>query len=212
MATAGRKCQSCRKSEPEVSFRATAKRCARTCRECQGDFDINRVCRSCNISKPVAEFKWVDAKHERRTRLCKLCHFSGKKAWEQSHPEMATATKRREHARNRDRYLEYSRSDTNKHRVFEWKLRNVYGIDMRQFLELDKSQGYCCAICNVPWSSIGCEKFRRPHIDHCHETGVVRGLLCHHCNAAIGHLKDDPEIVVRAAIYLENAKAKHGDR
>lgn len=40
-------------------------------------------------------------------------------------------------------------------------------------------------------------------VDHDHKTGKVRGLLCSHCNTAIGHLRDDPSRIRRAADYLE---------
>jgi hypothetical protein len=44
------------------------------------------------------------------------------------------------------------------------------------------------------------------HLDHDHATGVVRGMLCFPCNAAIGHLRDDPQVVRRAAAYLEKVR------
>lgn len=43
----------------------------------------------------------------------------------------------------------------------------------------------------------------RPHLDHCHETGVVRGLLCQPCNMALGLLRDDPARLRRLASYVE---------
>ncbi|MFH9431825.1 endonuclease VII domain-containing protein [Streptomyces sp. NPDC017615] len=56
------------------------------------------------------------------------------------------------------------------------------------------SQRGLCVIClNAPAA----------HVDHCHKTGRVRGVLCFNCNSAIGKLGDDPEAVRRAAAYLE---------
>ncbi|MEU8956887.1 endonuclease VII domain-containing protein [Streptomyces sp. NPDC048518] len=46
------------------------------------------------------------------------------------------------------------------------------------------------------------------HVDHCHETGKVRGVLCFNCNSAIGKLGDDPDTVRRAAAYLEGSSWK----
>lgn len=60
-------------------------------------------------------------------------------------------------------------------------------------------QGGVCAICG-----------RRPregthlHVDHDHETGRVRGLLCFSCNVAVGQLQHDPTRIVRAADYLDD--------
>ncbi len=62
-----------------------------------------------------------------------------------------------------------------------------------------ESQGGVCAICRAAPAV---------HVDHDHATGTVRGMLCFPCNAAIGHLRDDPDTVRRAAVYLERAKRK----
>lgn len=43
---------------------------------------------------------------------------------------------------------------------------------------------------------------KRLAVDHNHATGKVRGLLCHHCNAALGHLMDDADLIVKAAEYV----------
>lgn len=60
-------------------------------------------------------------------------------------------------------------------------------------------QSGLCAVCYGP--AVG--KSDKLSVDHDHATGRVRGLLCHHCNAALGHLMDDPNLLRKAAIYLE---------
>jgi hypothetical protein len=50
-----------------------------------------------------------------------------------------------------------------------------------------------CEICGIQWDPlIHKHKFC---VDHCHTTGKIRGILCHHCNAALGHLKENNEII-----------------
>ena len=75
-------------------------------------------------------------------------------------------------------------------------LATTYGLveaDVQQMLE---RQDGLCAICRSAPAI---------HIDHDHATGAVRGLLCFRCNAALGQLGDDPEVLVRAARYLLTA-------
>ena len=45
------------------------------------------------------------------------------------------------------------------------------------------------------------------YVDHCHQTKAIRGLLCHKCNIALGHMNDNPEQLERAAAYLRNIAA-----
>ena len=61
------------------------------------------------------------------------------------------------------------------------------------------AQGGVCAICR---------EAPAVHVDHDHATGEVRGMLCFPCNAAIGHLRDDPRVVRAAAAYLERARRR----
>ena len=63
-------------------------------------------------------------------------------------------------------------------------------------------QGASCAICK---STEPCMKNAgRLYVDHCHETGEVRGLLCFRCNTMLGNAGDSPEVLRLAAEYLEN--------
>lgn len=72
-----------------------------------------------------------------------------------------------------------------------------YGLTLEQFEEMVSEQEGCCAICR--------RVMKEPVVDHCHDTRVVRGLLCHSCNRGIGLLGDNPEVLKRATVYLEKS-------
>jgi hypothetical protein len=87
----------------------------------------------------------------------------------------------------------------------------VYGITVTDYAELLAKQGFTCAICQRATG-----KTRRLAVDHDHAQAVddghdettgcpkcVRGLLCKPCNRLLGHVRDDPETLRRAARYLE---------
>jgi hypothetical protein len=76
-----------------------------------------------------------------------------------------------------------------------------YGISEADFFAMLERQRYACAICSRSIHTGG-EKVAWPHVDHCHRTGVVRGLLCHHCNVLIGHASDDAGVLRSAIRYL----------
>lgn len=78
-----------------------------------------------------------------------------------------------------------------------------HGITMQRYRELLAQQGGGCALCGV--AKRGWARGADLHIDHCHVTGRVRGLLCGDCNTAIGRFGDDPVKLRRAADYLERA-------
>lgn len=80
---------------------------------------------------------------------------------------------------------------------FERGLKRHYGMTKEEYEVLFKSQNGVCAICSKPQS-----KGRRLAVDHDHETGEVRGLLCDGCNPGIGYFKNDPELLHVAANYL----------
>lgn len=82
-----------------------------------------------------------------------------------------------------------------------------YGITELEYQEMLKKQKGCCAICGVdkpiPSHNSKDGSPQRLAIDHCHETGKVRGLLCFSCNRGIGYLKDSIELLESAIIYLK---------
>lgn len=84
------------------------------------------------------------------------------------------------------------------------RLKAEFGISLEQYNDILDKQGGSCAICGAT-SSRSQEKGKRRksmYIDHDHNTGAVRGLLCHHCNFGIGHFFDNPALLQTAAEYL----------
>ncbi|MFB7657644.1 MULTISPECIES: endonuclease VII domain-containing protein [unclassified Streptomyces] len=73
-------------------------------------------------------------------------------------------------------------------------LRRKYGLTEAERDEMVASQAGVCVICL---------KAPAVQVDHCHKTGRVRGVLCFNCNSGLGLLRDDPDVMNRAADYLE---------
>lgn len=87
----------------------------------------------------------------------------------------------------------------------KWK----YGITWAEVEDMHAMQSCSCAICSRP-ISLEVQTKGNMHlsarIDHCHDTGKVRGLLCDWCNVGLGRFLDNPEVLRKAALYLENSK------
>jgi hypothetical protein len=78
-------------------------------------------------------------------------------------------------------------------------LKHRYGITPEQYEEMLGKQGGGCAVCGTRFPGGNSTNF---HVDHCHKTGRVRGLLCRKCNHALGLVDDDPELLRALADYL----------
>lgn len=81
----------------------------------------------------------------------------------------------------------------------EWNLRKNYGIGMADYEAMLAFQGGRCATCCATSADSTRSNL---HVDHDHDTGRVRGLLCSHCNRALGNVSDDPDRLMRLAAYL----------
>jgi hypothetical protein len=76
--------------------------------------------------------------------------------------------------------------------------RTKYGLEPEQVAHMMLKQSGRCATCLKPFE-------KTPSVDHCHDTGTVRGLLCDPCNRSLGFAKDDPEVLRRMADYVETS-------
>lgn len=84
--------------------------------------------------------------------------------------------------------------------------KRTYGITNDDYDHMLERQSGVCAVCGDPPFRLTPKSQPRLHVDHCHATGNVRGLLCSRCNHALGHAKDDPERLRNLAVYVESFK------
>lgn len=97
-------------------------------------------------------------------------------------------------------------------------LRKKYGIGIDDINLLREEQGYCCKLCGRHESEIRPKKRTRIKgraidslvVDHCHDTGAIRGLVCTKCNNGLGAFRDDPALLRKGILYLEEARADSG--
>lgn len=132
-------------------------------------------------------------------------------------PEERRAYFRAYYQANKERYAGYHKKNyaKNKQKVCDrsqaWALANpirrsatvrrwLYGTDGK---ELFTQQDGLCGICRVDLRALSTA---RRHLDHCHETGNVRGWLCSTCNFGLGKLGDNIDGILRALYYLLKTK------
>lgn len=94
--------------------------------------------------------------------------------------------------KNPDKYREIGRKSEHNRRM------RRYGVNAEWYAQQLSIQHNLCDICKDPLVP-----GRSTHIDHNHSTGLVRGLLCHHCNILIGNAKEDINRLMQAITYLE---------
>lgn len=156
------------------------------CRICRADTHVGRkralldmigadppqCCTVCKESKPACEFSHRQKGRRNRVTRCRQCTAAYLKVY---------------YAKNKERHQRYHR---------ERNLKREFGMTPEDYEELREQQGGGCAICG------GVNGKGDLHVDHCHSSGKVRGLLCFKCNAAVGLLKDDPTLARKLADYL----------
>lgn len=126
-------------------------------------------------------------------------------------PEQKKAKDREYSKKNKKQHrknsLAYYYRDKDRHK--NSKLKYVYGISLEEYNAMLTKQNGVCAICCKPETVIcrGSEP-KSLAVDHDHDTGKVRGLLCDMCNRGIGMLEHSPALLIAAARYLTEHKEK----
>lgn len=184
------------------------------------------VCKYCGIERNVDQFLKAVGNHRGRCKSCRteynLANKERRDAWyaknresrllkskeyRDKNKEAAAAYKAQWYLDNKEMLDERSRQryrNTDKDVLRDKELQKHYGITLEQRNNILESQGGVCAICSAEDDLTGKEF----SIDHCHVTGVIRGILCSLCNTGIGMLGDNAKSVKKALDYLIEAEDK----
>jgi hypothetical protein len=136
----------------------------------------NKKCTVCKKHKPLSCFYNSKTSKDGKGYRCKECDTVARKKWSQDNPERAKESRRGR------------------------LLKNRYGITIKDYDALLEKQGGACGICKA--SSNRHLNNSAFSVDHCHQTGQIRGLLCNQCNRALGMFNDSEELIQKALDWL----------
>jgi len=117
--------------------------------------------------------------------------YTPTKRWRLTHVE----ENKKSQANWRKNNMAYDKQRQRKH-----QLKSKYNLTEEQYQLLLKEQGYVCKLCGT--DKVG-GKWTVFHVDHCHTTGKIRGLLCTNCNRGLGMLGDTLQSIEKAYIYMK---------
>ena len=155
-------------------------------------------CKKCGETKPLAEFHRATGMKDGYRSECKACARTIRRAWYVANRQKAIADVKRWQQENKEHLHAYRRGYRQRRKAEDRdaQLRRTFGIMQADYEALLAKQGGGCAICGRKPGKISL------HVDHDHETGKIRGLLCVGCNNALGQFHDDPDLLGLAADYV----------
>lgn len=146
-------------------------------------------CARCKQTLPLKNFSKSSSTIHGYQTYCKDCMYARHKEWAERPDNRKKLSERLRKARAKD-----------PERFRDYDLRSNHKVPPGTYKRMYDAQNGKCAICE---REDGGQKGKfRFHLDHCHDTGVIRGLLCHNCNVGIGNLRHDEKLLHRAVEYL----------
>lgn len=157
------------------------------------------ICTKCNTEHPDDMFRTDRSRTSGRYPYCKPCEKAGKQAWYLKNIDHVKSKAKSNRSKNKDQYAARSMAwrKRNPDRVKSIGLKSTFGITLENYSQMLTDQHGVCAICKIPpeegvWMCV----------DHDHQTGKIRGLLCHSCNKMLGFAKDKEDNLESAISYL----------
>lgn len=152
-------------------------------------------CSKCHLPKPLTEFHRSNTRRLGYQSQCKTCKLSA----ETSDARKASHKKYRDTHKPAITAYKQKRAPTNKLNQRIWHYKTYFHITLEELQKILDYQSGCCAMCGKSLS--------KPHLDHRHTDGLLRGALCWFCNRVLGLVRDDPKLLQRGAEYLMNPPA-----
>lgn len=147
-----------------------------------------KMCKKCKLELPITKFGKNSSLKSGISNICKLCEAERKRLKYNSSNEVRIS-------KIKQRY--------------DYDIERKYGITPNEYIRLMESQNGCCAICDNPEVIVNkTGELRMLCVDHHHETGEIRGLLCHKCNYGLGIYNDNSELLMKASLYLSEHKMR----
>lgn len=137
---------------------------------------------------------------------CLQCDSNYQKRKRKRRPKAVSKMRKAYYKKTREHQLQlrkdnYANNEEVRLKKKDKDLRKTYGITLDDYYALAEKQEHACALC---FSTETNKRTNFFDVDHCHETGKVRGLLCTNCNQGLGKFKDDASLLERAIAYLKS--------
>lgn len=168
----------------------------------------SKVCSRCGVEKQAAEFSVKSRKDRNGGKpflysACTECERAERKRSYYKNRDSVLERSKQAYAENPQKFIEKSARTRDKEKAKEYgrayNLQKLYDLTVEQYNEMLESQNRLCAICHSE-----CTSGRRLAVDHSHDTGLVRGLLCGRCNTMLGRVEENVEILKNMVRYLED--------
>ncbi len=155
-------------------------------------------CNKCGEVKPLDDFHGSKGGRDGKRPECKPCNLAARRRWYQANREKVIARalkwQRENPERNKATQRAYQR-DADKDR--EYHLKKQFGLTQAEYEQRLEAQGGGCAVCGHPPGKTSL------HVDHDHDTGAIRGLLCMRCNNALGLFREQPRLLENGMRYVD---------
>ncbi len=154
-----------------------------------------KICTRCKEEKKLSEFAKDKYNKDGLTFRCKVCRNEHYNTFYKENPEKQ---KEKNNKQKINRQIFYN-SDKGIQSSRKAHLKRCFGITLEEYNEMLEKQNHVCGICG---NYETCYRNKVLSVDHSHDTGHIRGLLCNTCNRALGLFKEDIETLTKAINYL----------